>query len=450
MRRCFAALWVAALASLVLLTACGDGATALRLRFCEDIGDGGVDSLRVRVTGASSGQMLDATLALPGPGAQSYVIEPGSDPNEDVDIVVEGLVRGVVRAMRTVSGSFDSGSVVDVDVCFASADAGMDAMVDGSLDTGTDGGPDGGACDDASDCRDGFDCTVDDCVAGACEHVADDTGCVMDEVCDVALGCSCPTCTRGTEVAAPGGVFDVILGPDQGAGSCGGGGGSEGSLRFTLDRPMHAFWTTQGAGVDTVVYLLSCPCSAGSEISCQDDTGGVGSADSQLLGAGSYVLVVDSKDAMSATVATHLYFSEPGSGPEDGEGCGEPQPLIAMVTTTTCGYRDDTSEPCGATDLRGGPDRVYRIEVDAASTVTIDGCAMCRDNLRLELRSVCNDPATRIDDATNGLQCTTLDCAACEAGGPFLEATLEPGVYYVWVDDADAACGAYRLRPAGL
>lgn len=65
---------------------------------------------------------------------------------------------------------------------------------DGAVDSpASDGAPEGGGCGGAGGCDDHLSCTVDTCVAGACQHVAGPstgaTACPVGQFCDVLKGC---------------------------------------------------------------------------------------------------------------------------------------------------------------------------------------------------------------------------------------------------------------------
>jgi len=98
----------------------------------------------------------------------------------------------------------------------------------GGMGGGNPGGAGGGAmvCIVDGDCDDGFSCTVDTCIAGACDNSADDTACQNgdycdgDEVCDPATGDATTGCTVSSGDPCDDGIVCTVDSCDEVADSC--------------------------------------------------------------------------------------------------------------------------------------------------------------------------------------------------------------------------------------
>jgi hypothetical protein len=285
----------------------------------------------------------------------------------------------------------------------------------------------------------------------SCNGVDDDCDGMTDEGCGV-----CGSCPGATAVAPPGGRFNVTLGPHSQTGSCGGAGGSEGYLTFTLAVQSDVFIATHHAGaLDTVVYLRSCTC-AGTEVgaACNDNADGRNTSRLQLnLPPGTYNLVVDTKASMVGTVVPVDVYITPTGMPSDR--CGNPTFIPAGTTSltgTTCGFTADTAPiACQFTGAGGAEDRVFYFYLPTARVVSVSGCtATTVYDQTLYARASCTD-ADQVACNDDGCGGSSTSCS----GGlrSSWSTTLGPGLFYLFVDgfpDATCPCGNYGLTITGL
>ncbi len=339
---------------------------------------------------------------------------------------------------------------------------GMDDDCDGSVDNGFACSP--GAvqscttsCGSTGTQTCGASCTYGSCTAPleSCNGTDDDCDGMTDEGCGVCTGC-----TGAVGVSAPGGRYTVTLGPHAQSGSCGGAGGSEGYLTFTLTQTSDVFVATHQAGsIDTVLYVRACTCT-GSEVAggCNDDADSRTTSRLRLrLPAGTYNVVVDTKSAMTGTVPVDLYISPAGN---ESDRCGNPTFLAAGTTTlsgTTCGFTADespvTSSGCPYTGSGDAEDRVFYFYLPTARSVTFSGCTGGTSyDQTLFVRSVCADASSAAQLACNDDGCT--GSASC--GGSLRSAitvSLPAGLHYFFVDgylDPSCACGPYTINISGI
>ncbi|MFW5921179.1 MAG: putative metal-binding motif-containing protein, partial [Polyangiales bacterium] len=206
------------LALLLLLVSCGGSdRTSIQVVVSSstlDVGED-VNRLQFEAVGRKSGQMLDDTFDIDGDWPHSLTILPGQSDREQVTISVRAylddeLVKGVTRSRSGDPAcpdcQFVPGEVQEVFISLevegmdggmdAGMDAGRDAMPGDARPDAPDTGPDGGAeCTSDEDCDDGVECTVDQCVAGACTNTPDDSVCEDGESCDATMGCPLRSCS---------------------------------------------------------------------------------------------------------------------------------------------------------------------------------------------------------------------------------------------------------------
>jgi hypothetical protein len=160
---------------------------------------------------------------------------------------------------------------------------------------------------------------------------------------------------------------------------------------------------------------------------------------------GTYYVVLDAFSASgSGNYVLDIYFSAPTH--VGGDACGEPKWVdIATVTAIrddTCPLlwydaRDDTRS-CSRGS--GGKDMVYYFVVPTTATYTFSTCDAASWDTILDLRRVCSDEASAASVA--------CDDDTCDPGlQSTITATLDPGVYYLWIDAfSESACGGFTIN----
>jgi len=284
----------------------------------------------------------------------------------------------------------------------------------------------------------------------------------VDDDCDGTTdeGCgACSGCVGALGVSAPGGRYTVPLGSDSQSGSCGGSGGSEGYLTFTLAATSDVFITTHHAGsVDTVLYVRDCTCS-GPELGCNDNGDGLSTSVLRLtaLAAGTYNVIVDTKTSMSGSIPVDLYISTPGAA---SDRCGNPSFIPAGASTVsgnTCAFGSDydpvANTGCPYVGSGHHNDRVYYFYVPTSRTVTFDGCVSGTTfDATTYYRTICTSTSVAAQPECNDDGCGGMP--SCTAGNrPELSATLGPGLYYFFADGylgVSCECGDYSYDISGL
>jgi hypothetical protein len=303
------------------------------------------------------------------------------------------------------------------------------------------------------------------CTSGACIPPSETCN-GRDDDCDGTNdeGCTgCTACPGSTTVSPPGGRYNVALTPNVRSSSTCGGSGSEALLTLTLTLTSDVFISTHGAPIDTVVYARRCNCD-GSEIACNDDADGQATSALRLtsLSPGTYAIVVDSKTVSTATVPVDVYVSPATT---QGDRCGNPLPIApgtTRLTGTTCGRSANYDLVDGGACANGaaadGEDAVYYFYVPTARTVTFNGCRTGNTyDGTLYIRSVCSGFTTAHQIACNDDNCSS-GTATCDTYRPNLSTTLQPGLYYLFVDGyvhggtppTCAQCGTFDLAVSGL
>jgi Lysyl oxidase len=151
-------------------------------------------------------------------------------------------------------------------------------------------------CGTAADCDDGDACTDDICDGAlGCLHAPLSAPCNDGNACTAGDACAdgacvggspapgCTACTGAAVIPPQGGMF---LGATSGTGALAGScpnsdAAPERVYQWTPTRSGTAVISTcgSGTGYDTIVYLRSGSCEAGSEVGCNDDTTGCAVAD---------------------------------------------------------------------------------------------------------------------------------------------------------------------------
>lgn len=219
------------------------------------------------------------------------------------------------------------------------------------------------------------------------------------------------------------------------------GEGQEVRLTEKLPAGCATFVALGGAGARDVALTLIDP--DGHAIAKDDTQDAEAAMRACVDQPGAYVLVVK----MEAGAGEYLVSSwsggdrapavDAGTGPEiaSGGSCDAPTPIVVgqtYVGDTEDGH-DDNEGSCGN---RGGREVVYRLDVASRARVTLDVNAQF-DSLLYVRKADCGDPDAEIgcnDDAPGGTKRSKID------------AVLEPGSYFVFVDGYGDESGAFRLR----
>ncbi len=292
-----------------------------------------------------------------------------------------------------------------------------------------------------------------------CNTIDDNCDGTIDEGCGACVGCA-----GATAVSGGGGRYTGVTTASANMGSCGGGGGSERYLSFTLVAASDVFITTHQAGaVDTVLYVRSCACS-GTEVACNNDADGRTTSALHLtnLASGTYHVFVDSVSApIGTSIPVDIYISTPGM---ESDRCGNPTPILAaatMVSGNTCAYANDLDNVTITTDCPypgGGDaaDRLYYFYLPTSRSVTFSGCnaATTFDTL-IYVRNVCNDGTLPAQILCNDDGCSGSPTSCTGGLRSSRTMTLGPGLFYFVVDGYDAAgyvcpCGPYQFTLTGI
>ncbi|MBN1773391.1 MAG: hypothetical protein JXB32_19170 [Deltaproteobacteria bacterium] len=282
---------------------------------------------------------------------------------------------------------------------------------------------------------------------GSCDHACASTESCLDGVCSSGGGVPGDSCAAPIDVTGGGLFTGTITGASADySGSCGGTSGRDVVFRYTLTATTDVSINTFGSGFDTLIYVRGS-CGGGTDIGCNDDARSTLRSELVLLDqpAGTYYIILDtfSSYVSGSDYALHVYFSAPSS--LGGDACGEPSWIdigtAADVSGNTCPWywinaRDD-SVACSRGS--GGLDFVYYFVVTTRGEYTFDTCGGDTDwDSILDLRRVCNDPSSTARVACNDDSCSLQSSVT---------ATLDPGVYYLWIDGySSSACGGYQIN----
>jgi hypothetical protein len=217
--------------------------------------------------------------------------------------------------------------------------------------------------------------------------------------------------------------------------TCAGGARSADRV-YTLDVPSRSrLRVRQQSDHDGAVHVRRTCDDPTTEVACNDDFRDQNhSLVTAIVDAGRYFVVADgyaSGQAGNFTLTADLTSDAGGSA--DGESCQAPGTLTPgqLVDIDTFEARDDFAGSCGG---RGGADVVYAVTVTARSHVraTVGESELSG---AVYLERTCGD-------ATTELGCTVLQ----QNTPASVEATLDPGTYYVVVDgDRPDSFGAAKL-----
>lgn len=262
-------------------------------------------------------------------------------------------------------------------------------------------------------------------------------------------------------ISPPGGRLSLTLGSHAHSGTCG-GSGAEAYATLELVEISDVFVSTHNSlGLDTVLYLRQATCD-GAEVACNDDANGLTTSTLSVSGLqpGTYHLFVDTEapSTVGVDVDVDVYVTPAGS---PGDRCGAPALIPFGATTltgTTCGMSSDylpaSTGACSDENAGAGPDVVFYFFVPTPRTVLFNGCAGSGYDQTFYVRSVCTSPTSQLgcnDDGCSGL----LTCSANTGLRSSLSLTLQPGLYYFFVDGyVDSAntcsCGAFNIGLNGL
>ena len=257
-------------------------------------------------------------------------------------------------------------------------------------------------------------------------------------------------------------------------GSCG-GDGVERVFRFRLEEETRVVATA--AGFDTVLYLRVTCEGTDTELDCVDDSnppGAQGSRINTVLEPGTYYLFLDAFGQRSGSFELDLAFlpvcpCEEGATRCDGaqletcaasgdicpswqsaacddgltcvagacveqsdfDDCAAPREVASIDAVysgdISAGFANDGAGSCGG----AGADEVFTFTVDEEADFSARASGF---DAVLHLRADCGDAASEIacDDDSGGV-------------GSVLEATLDAGTYFLFVDSHEGAGGAYDL-----
>ena len=265
-------------------------------------------------------------------------------------------------------------------------------------------------------------------------------------------------------------------------GSCAGNGRE---LVYEMEVVEAIRWRAIATGFDTVVYVREATCDdADAEVACNDDSGAVpgrGSLVNAVLEPGMYYVFVDAYGSgatgefeldieiscpydcetdevqcVDGTVSTCVvpegdecpYWDEvaecawtevciEGACAEraPGDACINAERIDfedqTIVGSTRDGYLDDYRGSCAGS----GPDRVYSMRVDETSTITATATGF---DTVLYIRTRCAESESEV--ACND------DGGGLPGYGSLLEATLEPGLHYLFVDAYNSDVAEFTLE----
>lgn len=234
-----------------------------------------------------------------------------NDQDEDCDLLVD-------CADPDCFGAFECSCVPPgiPEICDNVGDDDCDMLVD-CADPDCSSAP---ACDDCVPeiCDDGQDNDCDDIIDCADEACAFAPNCAatqelcnngLDDDNDQLTDCADPDCANNPlcvqqqsncltpKLIAGSGTYagDTTGNIHEHKGSCGGGAG-EALFYFVLTQPSHVVLDTIGTSFDSVIYVRHGSCESGSEVGCDDDSGGFqwsAKVDFTILYPGTFYVFVD-------------------------------------------------------------------------------------------------------------------------------------------------------------
>lgn len=228
--------------------------------------------------------------------------------------------------------------------------------------------------------------------------------------------------------------------------------GGEAVFTFQLDRPADVRLDTRGSPFDTVLSVRTECGAVGSEVACNDDAAGGGSAVAFEAAADTrYWVLVDGFRGASGPVV--LNFDGDVACVEDADcdgvcvggrcrpplSCDAPIPVEAFgeFRGRTAGRPDDVVPVCGGA---GAGELVYSLQFERDTPVRIDTRGSDYDTL-IALRTACADPASEVGCNDDG----------AGAGSPsalsFLARADTP--YFLIVDGYRGAVGSAVVNISG-
>lgn len=267
----------------------------------------------------------------------------------------------------------------------------------------------------------------------------------------VDAGLSAPSTPPSTEVCtgAPKLPLDTTVVLDLGthaddiAATCLGGGGytpiaRDAAYALRLDVASDVLVVARSSGSDSVgLALTSASCSA-ADFGC--GRGYPTRLAKRALPAGDYRVVVESALGAKASLSS---FVRPAAtpGPVGADSCKDTAVVIpkegGLFVGSTGGKSADYDASCDAAGMpkNGAPEVVYRIDIDKKSRLVVDASGSAFTTT-LSVRKGATCPGVEVE---NG----------CAAGyyvdNAFLDLSVDPGTYWIFVDGYSLASGAYRL-----
>lgn len=230
---------------------------------------------------------------------------------------------------------------------------------------------------------------------------------------------------------------DTFTAKDDVSGKCGGQGAPDVVYRFEItkrSRFVARMGTEEGSHV--LVLLRSC-ADRSSEIACNNVV-------DEMLSPGVYFLAVDGKTKDNLGRFTVQYSARDVSAQE--AACRAPAALLngQTIQATTAGQGDKFSTSCaGREDGQASSDKVFKITLTQREKVRLTLTTPNWDGV-LAIRKSCMDPprATNIRNNEAGCNNDFQDSHHSK-----IEATLDPGTYFVVVDGHQAKNeGAFTLE----
>jgi hypothetical protein len=261
-------------------------------------------------------------------------------------------------------------------------------------------------CDDGidNDCDDVIDCADEACAFHpACAPTPEICNNSLDDDNDGLVDCEDPDCANvpicidnpsnceTAQLITGSGTFfgDTTGFAGNHDGSCGGDAG-EAVYYFVLTESSHVVVDSIGTTFDSVVYVRAGDCPDGTEIGCDDDSGGMwaGELDFTILYPGTYFIFVDG------------YTIDPDFGPNEG-----PYQLNVLIDPNPAEVCDD------------GLDNDGDIYVDCADSDCTDvgACFLCQNGNPPGPEfgvAACTDGID--NDCDGDLDCDDDDCSASD------------------------------------
>lgn len=212
------------------------------------------------------------------------------------------------------------------------------------------------------------------------------------------------------------------------AGSCASADSKELIYKLELQRRQRVTIEVNPQQFDSVLYIRKDDCAdADAEVACNDDMSGSrsssrGSRLDEVLDAGTYYVFVD---GYGSDVGTFRMRTALQDVPSLADACRQIRPLTTSgVSGTLSGSFNHAPASCG--NDAAGPDRVFRVDVQARSRVRFVQRSSDHSPV-VHLRRQCADDHSEVSCSSSGL---TNDQAA-------LVRVLDAGSYALFVDSSD-------------